>query len=61
VGSTATKVPQILKAVRYQPADPQVGLRGVTVAGKPFHPKTSDFYRDLIDHRTQVRRRAWTN
>lgn len=52
------KAPKILQAVRYQAGPRQPGLRGVTVADKPFHPASGDFYRDLIDHRTEVKRRA---
>jgi hypothetical protein len=50
--------PEILQAVRYAPGPRQTGLRAVTVAEKPFDPAAGDFYRDLIDHRTEVKRLA---
>jgi hypothetical protein len=52
------KAPKILQAVRYQAGPRQSGLREITVADKPFKPDQGDFYRDLIDHRTEVKRRV---
>lgn len=52
------KTPEILTAIRYAPGTRQSGLQSASVAHKPFDPAQGDFYRDLIDHRSEVKRQA---
>lgn len=52
------KPAKIVQAIRFQPKNLQSDLRAVPVAGETLDPRTSDFYRDLIDQRSKVKARA---
>jgi hypothetical protein len=50
--------PKILKALRFTPGEPQDDLNPVSIGGSEAHsidPATDDFYRRLIDLRSQVK------
>ncbi len=52
------KAPQVLQALRFRPEGVQPGLRPIDVAGNPAYrvdPARDDFYRRLIDLRTEVK------
>jgi hypothetical protein len=52
------KATRILKAIRFEPGDPQTGLRTIKIAGNPeysIEPTSQDFYCRLIDLRGSVK------
>lgn len=52
------KVPTILRALRFQPLEPQADLKAITVAGRTEYcvdPITDDFYKRLIDLRSEIK------
>lgn len=52
--------PKILKALRFMPGGPQNDLKSISIGGSEAHridPATDDFYRRLIDLRSQVKER----
>ena len=54
------KIPTILKAITFEPNDPQSGLSAVRIAGADgpsVDPLTGDFFRRLIDLRTDTKAR----
>lgn len=53
------KAPTILTAIRFKPEKRQRGLQSINIAGNPDYrvdPAKDDFYRRMIDLRTQVKR-----
>lgn len=54
------RVPKIIKAIVFEPREPQDGLRPVTIAGKPefrVDPLKEDFFKRLIELRKQSNER----
>lgn len=52
------KAPEIIEAVRFEPSGTQEGLRSIDIAGNPEYridPYEDDFYRRLIDLRSEVK------
>lgn len=52
------KSPHILKAIRFEPGEPQTGLRAIKIAGNSDYsivPSSQDFYCRLIDLRSAVK------
>jgi hypothetical protein len=55
------RVPHVIRAITFDPKGPQSGLQSVCIAGQSeyhVHPESGDFYRTLIDLRTEVRAQA---
>jgi len=46
--------PKVLSAIRFEPGDPQAGLRTITLEGEEIDPQSVDFYKWLIDRRGRV-------
>jgi hypothetical protein len=51
------KSPHVLSAIRYVPKAKQSNLRPVEIAGAVVDPAEQDFYRTLIDHRQQLKKK----
>ena len=52
------KVPKILRAIRFSPVGVQTGLQPINIAGNPNYyidPREDDFYKRLIDLRSEVK------
>ena len=53
------KVPEIVEAMTFSPAEVQAGLRPINIAGKPEYrvdPVTTDFFKRVIELRQSVKR-----
>jgi len=46
--------PQILAAIRFDPEEPQTGLKPIKLEGADVRPQIDDFYKLLIDQRRRV-------
>ena len=51
------KPPEIVQAIRFQPGPVQRGLCPITLAGRRLHPTKADFYRAVIDLRSEIKPR----
>jgi plasmid maintenance system antidote protein VapI len=57
------KAPKVLRAITYEPSGTQSGLLPIQVMGNPAYriePRQDDFYRSVIDLRTQTKNNAKT-
>jgi len=48
------KAPNIIKAKRFTPCQPQKNLQPVAIAGQVINPAMDDFYKSLIIHRLRI-------
>ncbi|HEV8408015.1 MAG TPA: hypothetical protein VGQ34_08775, partial [Sphingomicrobium sp.] len=48
------KVPEIVAAIRFEPMEPQDGLKDIVLAGAEVRPAEDDFYELLINQRRRV-------
>ncbi|MBU6418256.1 MAG: DNA polymerase [Proteobacteria bacterium] len=54
------KTPRILRAIRFEPGPPQTNMQPCKIAGRKefkIDPRRDDFYRRLIDQRTETKQR----